>query len=68
MPIEETNKDLSNTEHMLLDRYFLNGNFSLCFGIRRNISISCKCLHKIMRIDKYKYNIMINNKFSDFVA
>ena len=22
MPIEEKNKDLSNTEHMLLDRYF----------------------------------------------
>ena len=40
MPIEETNKDLSNTEHMLLDRYFLNGNFSLCFGVRTNRSVA----------------------------
>ena len=39
MPIEAKNKDLSNTEHMLLDRYFLNGNFSLYFGVRTNRSV-----------------------------
>ena len=37
MLIEAKNKDLSNTEHILLDRYFLNSNFSLCFGVRIEI-------------------------------